>query len=144
MSDQDMSESVEAPLDTELASPRLQFYLRHKANIETWAALKNDVREATGELHAGIREDLEAFASDYGDDVVVRYDAEGTRLGGAEAPCRVTVAIRRAVGRRPETLTLDFGRSRAYRNAAFFTITVRTAAAASTAVTEGTGPGCGR
>ena len=40
MSDQEMSESVEAPLDTELASPRLQFYLRHKANIETWAALR--------------------------------------------------------------------------------------------------------
>lgn len=79
MSDRETSEPLEAPLDTELSSPRLQFYLRHKANIETWAALRNEVHDATSELMAGLREDFADVATGFGNDASVRYDGEGTR-----------------------------------------------------------------
>lgn len=69
--------------ETELESPRLQLYLRHKADIGTWAALKSEVRAATSELHLGLQDDVEALAPELsaGSDpeVNVRNDGVGTR-----------------------------------------------------------------
>ena len=62
-----------------LESPRLQFYLRNQDLILQWAALKNEVREATSDLLLGLRDDLELRAAELGDDVVVRADGIGGR-----------------------------------------------------------------
>ncbi len=84
MTDEIANELGQEPFDTELQSPRLRFYLAHKSEIDIWAALKREVRDATGELLLGLRDDLEgrfAGSSDFPAiaDVLIRSDGEGTR-----------------------------------------------------------------
>ena len=70
MSSSDFLEPPSSPLD----DPRLQFYLRNRDQIREWAALEQEVREATRSLLFDLRRDLVPLAESLGDDVVIAVE----------------------------------------------------------------------
>lgn len=74
MSSSDFSEPGSSPLD----DPRLQFYLRNRDQIREWAALEQDLRDATRSLLFDLRRELVPLAESLGDDVVVWVEGADT------------------------------------------------------------------
>lgn len=66
---------------TELGDDRVQFYFRHKDQIDEWAGLIAEARSATHEFLHGLLEDLSALASDLGIDDAEPEDLEVSRGG---------------------------------------------------------------
>lgn len=50
---------------------RVRFYLRHRDLIETWAAVRKDVRQAAHEFYMSLADDLGQTAAGFGDDIAV-------------------------------------------------------------------------
>ncbi len=61
----------------ELSDERVRFYLRHRDQIETWAALRSEAAAAIDTELERIRDDIESLAADLGDDVLLLTKIEG-------------------------------------------------------------------